>query len=157
MIRITPRSSSRRKGNVMVEFAIACSLLIPVFSAAFQFGYVFYQYNLLCAAISNGARYAGSRTYRTLSGGTDLTKVKLATQNMVVYGTPSGGTTPQVKGLTTGHVNVAYTYANSIPTSVTVSINNFTIDGIFKSYTFTQSPTLRYPYTGRYAPEESEP
>ena len=152
------REGRRRKGNAMIEFAIACSLLIPAFSGCFQFGYTLYQYNLLCSAITNGARYAGSRTYRTFSGSTDLTKVKLATQNLVVYGTPSGGTTPQVKGLTTSNVNVTYSLSSTgIPKTVTVAISNFTIDGIFKSFTFTQSPTLTYPYTGRYAPEESEP
>ncbi|MEP7365310.1 MAG: TadE/TadG family type IV pilus assembly protein [Acidobacteriota bacterium] len=148
----------RRKGNAMIEFAIACSLLIPAFSATFQFGYTLYQYNLVCAAITNGARYAASRTYRTLSGGADITKGKLATKNLVVYGIPSGGTVPQVKGLTTGNVNVTYTTtATGIPKTVIVSISNFTIDGIFKSYTFNSAPTLEYPYIGRYAPEESEP
>ena len=148
----------RRRGNAMIEFALACSLLIPAFSATFQFGYVLYQYNLLCAAINNGARYAGSRTYRTFSGAADLTKVKLATKNMVVYGVPSGGTVPQVKGLTTSKIDVTFTTSSTgVPKTVTVAINNFTINGIFKSFTFNSSPKLVYPYTGRYAPEEAEP
>jgi Flp pilus assembly protein TadG len=152
------RFRRRRRGNAMLEFAIASSVLIPVFSGTFQFGYTLYQYNLLSAAIANGARYGSNRTFRSANGGADLTKVKLAIQNVVVYGSPSGGSTPQVKGLATSNVAVTFsTTTTGVPKSLTVSVSNFTIDGIFKSHTFTSSPTLTYPYTGRYAPEEAEP
>ncbi|MBK5295120.1 MAG: pilus assembly protein [Acidobacteriia bacterium] len=152
-----PFRARRRRGNAMIEFAIATSLLIPALSGAYQFGYTLYQYDLLSSAVANGARYASSRTYRTLSGAGDLTKVRLATQNIVVYGSPSGGSTPQVRGLTTGNVIVTYTTTSTgIPLSVKVSITNFTVNGIFKSYTFNSKPAITFPFTGRYAPEEAE-
>lgn len=141
----------------MIEFALATSLLIPAFGATYQFGYTLYQYNLMSSAVTNGARYGCNRTYRTASGGADLTKVQLAIKNVVVYGSPSGGSVPQVRGLTTGNVVVNFTTVSGLPRSVTVSISNFTVDGIFKSYTFNNSPVATFPYTGRYAPEESEP
>ena len=151
------RSCRRSRGNAMIEFAIASSLLIPAFSGVFQFGYTLYQYNLLSSAVTNGARYGSNRTFRTASGGSDLTKVKLAIQNVVVYGSPSGGTIPQVKGLTAANVAVNFTTVSGLPRSVTVGVINFTVNGIFKSYTFNSSPVATFPYTGRYAPEESEP
>lgn len=141
----------------MIEFALATSLLIPAFSAVFQFGYTLYQYNLLSSAVTNGARYATGRTFRNEGGSTDLTKIKLAIQNVVVYGSPTGGSIPQANGLTTANVNVTYTTnTKGIPMTVKVAISNFTVKGIFKSYTFNNSPVVTFPFTGRYAPEESE-
>jgi Flp pilus assembly protein TadG len=147
----------RRKGHSMVEFAIAAGVLIPVFAGTFQFGYSMYTYNLLVSAAGSGARYASARTYRVASGTTDVNKGKAAIRNMVVYGKPSGGTAPVVRGLTTANVDVTYTYSNNIPSAVRVSIINFQVNTLFKTYTFSDKPALTFPYYGRYAPNESEP
>jgi Flp pilus assembly protein TadG len=157
-MRMPFRNRRGRAGNAMVEFAIASTLLIPALGGSFQFGYTFYQYNLLTAAVTNGARYGANRTYRSANGGADLTKVQTAVKNVVVYGSPAGGSVPQVRGLQPSHVNVSFLFSGTqVPTSIQVKIVGFTVDGIFKSYTFNNSPVLTYPYTGRFAPEESEP
>ena len=118
-----------------------------------------YTYNRLQSATGDGGRYAALRTYRCKSGATDLTKVQLAVKNMVVYGTPAptGDSVPVVNGLTTGNVNVQFNLTSGVPTSVTVDISSFTIDTVFTSYTLTGKPVVKFPYIGRYAPEESEP
>ena len=54
-----------RKGNAILEFALAAGILVPAFAGTFQFGYTFYTYNQLVTAVGNGARYAAQRTYRT--------------------------------------------------------------------------------------------
>jgi Flp pilus assembly protein TadG len=144
----------------MVEFALACAVLIPALAGAFQFGYTFYTYNLLQSAVSNGGRYAMGRTYRCLSGSIDVTKIKTAVKNMTVYGSPttSDNSAPLVRGLTPAAIDVAYTLnAQQIPTAVTVSVNTFRVNAIFQNYTFTGKPKLTVPYIGRYAAEESEP
>ena len=153
------KPSRRRRGSAIVEFALASGILIPAMAGTFQFGYSYYQYDQLQAAVTNGTQYAANRTYRTLSGATDLTKVKNAVKNMVVYGNPApaNNAVPLVKGLTTSQVVVTYTLTNNEPTSVKVNINGFQINAFFKRYTFTDKPVATYPYTGRYAPEESEP
>ena len=46
------------RGNAMVEFALAATLLVPVFVAVFQFGYGMYTYNELVEAVRAGVRYA---------------------------------------------------------------------------------------------------
>jgi hypothetical protein len=79
---------------------------------------------------------------------------------MVVYGasTPASGAKPVVLGLAPSHVNVTYTLgANGVPVKVAVNVSNFTIDAVFKTYTFQGKPYVEYPFTGRYAPNESEP
>ena len=151
--------SGRRRGSAMVEFALASGILIPAMAGTFQFGYSYYVYDRLQAAVTNGTLYASNRTYRTLNGSTDLTKIKTAVKNMVVYGdpAPANNAVPLVKGLQTSHVVVTYTLANSVPASVKVNLNGYQINAFFKTYTFTDKPVATYPYTGRYAPEESEP
>jgi Flp pilus assembly protein TadG len=149
----------RQGGNAMMEFAISAAILLPALAGSFQFGYTFYQYNLLQAAVSNGARYGMLRTYRCMAGETDVNKVKAAIRNMTVYGTPSPGegAAPVVKGLTTDKIDVNFALtAEGLPTDLTVNVKNFTVKAIFQSYTFTGKPRLRVPYLGRYAAEESE-
>jgi Flp pilus assembly protein TadG len=148
-----------RKGNAMIEFALSASVLIPALAGTFQFGYGLYTYNRLQSAVDNGGRYGAMRTYRNLLGTTDSNKVKLAIQNVVVYGTPSptASSVPAVNGLDTAHVNVAFAMSSGLPVSVTVNISSFTIDTIFSSYALTGKPVVTFPYLGRYAAEESEP
>ncbi len=151
---------NRQHGNAFIEFALAAGILLPVMMGVFQFGYTFYTYNLLQSAVSNGGRYAAYRTYRCLAGQTDVDKFRLAVRNMTVYGSPapSDGAVPVVKGLKPSDIDVSFTLtATQIPTSVTVRVKSFTVDGIFGKYTFKGYPTYSVPYLGRYASEESEP
>jgi len=151
---------TRQRGNAFIEFALAAGILLPVMMGTFQFGYTFYTYNLLESAVSNGGRYAAYRTYRCLSGQTDVNKFRLAVQNMTVYGSPAPAASPipVVKGLKPSDIDVVFTLtATQIPTAVTVRVKSFTVDGVFGKHTFKGYPTYTVPYLGRYAPEESEP
>lgn len=148
-----------QRGNAMVEFALASAVLIPLMMGAFQFGYTFYTYNELQSAVANGARYASFRTYRCLSGATDIAKVKTAIQNMTVYSSPTVSSgVPVVKGLTPSAINVTFNLnSTQIPIAVTVSVKTFTVDSLFQKYTFAGKPASTLPYLGRYASQESEP
>lgn len=155
-----PVDRKGRRGNSLVEFALSSSLLIVSFSAAFQFGFAFYRYNVLESAVSAGARYASLRTYRRLAGASDIEKVKAAVRNMVVYGTPApdGTATPVIPGLAANAVQVTYSEsATGVPMSVTVRISTLAIDAVFKQFTLTGKPVATFPFLGRYAPQESEP
>ena len=153
------RSWRSTKGSAIVEFALSAGVLIPILTGTFQFGYGLYTYNKLQGHVDEGGRYAANRTYRCLLGSTDTDKVKLAIQNVVVYGTPTptGSSVPVVSGLTAANVTVAYAVTGGVPTSVTVNISSFSIDTIFTTYTLTGKPVVSFPFIGRYAPEESEP
>jgi Flp pilus assembly protein TadG len=150
----------RQRGNAFIEFALAAGILLPVMAGTFQFGYTFYTYNLLQAAVSNGGRYAAYRTYRCLAGATDLNKFREAVQNMTVYGTPAPASSavPVVRGLRPSDIEVTFTLsASQVPTAVTVRVTQYTVNALFGKYTFRGYPTFTMPYLGRYAPEESEP
>jgi Flp pilus assembly protein TadG len=152
-----------RRGNAMVEFALASAILIPIFIGTFQFGYTFYVYNLLSTQIRAGARYASMRTFRC-SDSASIGKFKTAVGNMVRFGNPDGTGTLIEPGLTAGAVDVQIKDKNDVdadathlPDYVTVSTTSYTVDAVFKTFTFTGKPILRFPYVGRFASAESEP
>jgi hypothetical protein len=67
----------------------------------------------------------------------------------VLYGSTTAGTTPLVSGLTRANVTVTPT-PSTLPTTVTVSITNFTVNAIFKSFTLNK-PRVTMPYMGMIA------
>jgi Flp pilus assembly protein TadG len=140
-----------RRGNIMIEFAIGAGVLTSIFAGTFQFGYTFYQYNLLNNAVGNGARYASLRPYDS-STSTPSAAFKQAVQNMVVYGDPGGGGNPIAPHLTTSNVNLNVTFTNGVPTAMTVSITGYTIGAVFGSTTLTNKPGVTYAYQGVYQP-----
>ena len=160
LLKKRPRS---RRGNAMIEFALASTILIPMFIGTFQFGYTFYVYNLLSTQIRAGARYASIRTFRCADSDS-IAKFKTAVGNMVRFGNPDGSGTLIEPGLTAGEVDVQIKDRNDvnadkthIPDYVTVSTASYTVDAVFKKFTFTGKPILRFAYIGRFASEESEP
>jgi Flp pilus assembly protein TadG len=147
----------RQKGNALIEFALASAILIPCFVGTFQFGYGFYTYNRVQSTIANSARYASLRTYRCKSS-SDIEKVKQAIRNVAVYGKPDAtGAAPLVKELMVSNVDVIYELDSlNAPLAVTVNAKNVKIDSVFKAFILTNKPAVKFPFVGRYAPEESE-
>jgi Flp pilus assembly protein TadG len=145
------RRNSRTRGNALVEFALAVGLLLPMLFGTFEFGYAFYTYNRLIAAVREGGRYASLRTYdssTTTPSNTYLTAV----ENAVVYGDPSGNGTPVVSGLATTNVGVTMTMNNGVPDMVTVSVTNFTVDTLIKTFNLANKPSAAFRFEGTYAP-----
>jgi len=146
-----------RRGNVMVEFAIGAGVLVFVFAGTFQFGYTFYQYNILKNAVSDGAHYASLRPYDSKTT-TPSAGFKTAVRNMVVYGDPAGGTSPLAPGLTTGNVNLTVYFTNGlttlpgVPETMTVSIDGYTIGAVFGTTSLANKPSVTYAYQGFFSP-----
>ena len=128
-----------------MEFALCFALLWALFSGVYEFGYTFWKYNALTTAVSSGAAFGSKLTYDTANPSAFTNAV----QNMVLYGDTSTGTTTSVPGLTTANVTVAVTVSNAIPTYVTVSISNFSIDALFQSFAFNGKPGVTMPYIGQ--------
>jgi Flp pilus assembly protein TadG len=139
----------------MIEFAIGAGILFSVFAGTFQFGYTFYQYNLLKNAVNNGASYAALRTYDS-SSSNPSDAFTTAVKNMVVYADPNGGSRPVAPGLKTANVNLTVgwstTGSGGTPVSMTVSISNYTISAVVGNTTLTNKPAATYPYVGIFAP-----
>ena len=141
----------------MVEFALGSMLLVTAFTGTFQYGFIFYQYNTLFNAVNNGAHFGALQIY-DVNTTAPSNAFKNAVKNMVVYGDPTGAnTTPVVKGLGTGNVTVTIGSIGSgntfTPTSVTVAITGYTINGVTGTYTLTGKPAVTYPFQGMYCPD----
>lgn len=155
------RLCRNRDGTVMLEFAIGSGVLVAAFVGTFQFGYTFLQYNNLQNAVARGARYASLLGYSSATD-TPPDGFKTAVQNMVLYGSPTAGTTPVLPGLTATNVTVSvcgivtvcpsYASAIGIPQEVTVSISGYAINSVFVTLTLTSKPQVTYAYQGIWAP-----
>lgn len=142
-----------RRGNAILEFALSSTVLVYAFTGVFQFGYSMYLYNELEAGVRAGVRYASLAGISNTGDSSIPTAYTTAVRNMVVYGTPSPGAspTPVINGLTTGAVTVGVTFdGKGVPTGVSVKIGSYSIDAIFKTFTYTSKPVLNMPYFGKY-------
>ncbi len=140
----------RRRGNAIVEFAVAFGLLLSIFTGVWQFGYAFYVYNLLETGVRNAARYASLVNYDggSWNGATFNSKVK----NMVVYGKPdpSSNDKPIVPGLAIANARVTITFNGSVPARIQVDVVNYEIETFFKKYMLSGKPRCTFDYMGRY-------
>jgi Flp pilus assembly protein TadG len=145
------RLARDRHGSAMLEFALGAGMMVAVFSGTFQFGYTFLQYNNLQNAVARGAHYAALVPYDSPTP-TPSSAFKSAVQNMVLYGTPTAGTSPVLSGLTASNVNFTVAFTNGVPSAMTVSITGYTINSIFATTTLTNKPQVTYAYQGVWSP-----
>ena len=146
-------------GHAMLELAVSAAVMVACLSGTFQFGYTFYVYNQLVTAVGNGGRYAAIRTYRAASQ-QDVERGKAAIRNLVVYGDaqPGAGAAPVVPNLSPEQVDVQWVLDPSgAPSAVGVAIANYSVNAVFRTFTFAGRPGVEFPYVGRYAPSEREP
>ena len=146
MLQQAKRKSSRA-GSAMLEFALGSSILIAAFAGTFQFGYTFLQYNTLMNAVARGARYASLAPYDSLTT-TPSVAFQSSVNNMVLYGSPSTGTTPVLSDLSTSNITLTVAFRNGVPGSVTVAITGYTINAIFATFALTNKPQITYTYQG---------
>jgi Flp pilus assembly protein TadG len=139
------------QGSVMLEFALGFTLVVPLLLGLFQFSYTFFLYNQLTTAIRAGGRYAATRIYDSRTE-TPTAAFTTAVRNMVVFGSPEGGTTPVVPGLTPSQVRVRMEFEQNAPSHVVVDIDDFTINNLIKPYLLSGKPRAVFSYFGRWAP-----
>jgi Flp pilus assembly protein TadG len=140
-----------RRGNAMLEFALASSILVPLFAGVFQFGYTLYVYNNLDSAVRGGARYASLRAYDSATA-TPSAAFSKAVGNMVVYGNPDGSGAPVAPRLSVANVEVLPNMNGAAPESVTVRITDYAVDAVFATFRFNGKPIATFPYSGTPAP-----
>jgi hypothetical protein len=151
--------SKNERGHAMLELAMSAGIMVTCLSGAFQFGYTFYVYNQLVTAVGNGARYAAQRTYRAATA-QDIERGNAAIRNQVVYGDsqPAPDAAPVVRDLKPEQVEVRWHLVKEgAPDAVDVSIHNYQVDAVFRTFTFDGRPSVEFPYVGEYAPGGREP
>src|SRR5437899_2149492 len=133
---IWTRGFRSRRGNAMIEFALAAPLAFTIMAGTFQFGYTFYVYNQLALAARAGVRHGSLIDYKGTSSAC-VAATQDTVKNMVVYGTPTPGASavPVVRGLSKAKVNVSYNPdAKGVPTDVTVSFSGFSVNALFTTF-----------------------
>lgn len=106
------------RGSTLVEYAISATVFIMAVFAVLEFGRAVWAHNALTDAARRGARYA---VLHNPSGAED-TNIK----NLVVYGSPNGGTKPLLPGLSTDNVQINRSGDFSVNSgTATVSITGY--------------------------------
>ena len=143
----TERRRRSQKGNTALEFGLSFTALWFVFMGTFQFGYTFWLYNGAAVQIADAARYASRADYDTRNS--DYVN---EVRNMAVYGTPtvSSGTARAVPGLNTSNINIRFTPSTGVPQYVTVGIGTWTVNSVFRQFTFSGKPAVTVKYVGKY-------
>jgi Flp pilus assembly protein TadG len=148
----------QERGSAILEFAIAASVFVALFTGTFQYGYSFYVYNNLETAIRAGARYGALRSY-PVAGETVNNSPSSAfvtdIQNVVVWGNPGGqisGTSRVVRDIDVSNVRVDVTFQNNQPNTVTVAIQNYTINSVFGTWTLNRKPSATFTFMSIYQP-----
>jgi Flp pilus assembly protein TadG len=135
----------------VVEFCLGSGVLLAAFSGTFEIGYAVLQYDKLETAVAQAARYASLVPYDSATA-TPSTALVASVQNMVLYGNPTGGTTPVVSGLTSKNVSLSVTFANGVPAVMQVSITGYTLSALYGAFKLSGKPCVSYPYQGVWAP-----
>jgi Flp pilus assembly protein TadG len=144
----------RRKGSrggVLVEFAFASIVLVPMIMGTFSFGLAFRNYSNLLVSVRNAARYASLQDYDSWTT-TPSTAYITRVRNMVMYGNPEGGTAPLVTGLQTSHIVVSIQMYANTPRVVTVSVSGYPLVDFAYPITLDNKPSVSFRYMGRFAP-----
>jgi len=134
-----------KAGNAAIELALSFLLLWMLLGGAFRYGYAIYIYESLVSQVANAARYASRVNFDT--GHSFVSGV----QNMAVYGSPNGGTSALVPGLTTANISVSWTTdTTGLPLTMTVAVTNYTLKAVFQNFTWSGKPAFTVRFAGRY-------
>ena len=96
-----------QRGLAVVEMAIVAPLFLMLMLGVGELGRACYHYNTLTKAVRDGVRYLSANALNA-AGLYDPQAADITiAQNLIVYGTPTAGSTPLLPGLSTGDVAVA--------------------------------------------------
>jgi Flp pilus assembly protein TadG len=128
--------NNSERGTAIVEFALTSAFFLMMIMAIVSGGHLFFTHNAMVESTRRGARYAAMLakpdTEACVNDSTTVTPVK----NMVLYGTPTAGTTPLVNNLQASNITVCYSDDYGVAQgTVSVKLENY-------SYTFAVAATL---------------
>lgn len=138
-------------GVATLEFAFTSAFFLMMIVAIVSGGHLFFTHNAIVESTRRGARYAANQCKPNLSGCPDSATTIDRVKNVVLYGTPTGGTRTLVYNLQPSNVTVEYRSDYGVAQgSVSVKIENY-------SYTFAiagtqlQMPPYKTTVTGESA------
>ena len=121
-----------QKGHAMLDLALSAGVMTACLAGTLQFGYTFYVYNQLVAAVGDGARFASRRPH---SG--DREADKAAIRNLVVNSTPAAM-----------HLQPDQVEIEFAEDTVHLAIRGYKIDALVANIDFDGRPAVEFPYIG---------
>lgn len=107
------------RGYAAVELALLLPVYLILMMGVGEIGRACYEYNTLTKLVRAGAQHL-ARVADSGAGVIDITGAKrTATRNLVVFGSPAGGGTPLLQGLSTGDITVVAVDATHVAVSAT--------------------------------------
>ncbi|HET8547516.1 MAG TPA: hypothetical protein VFL57_05920, partial [Bryobacteraceae bacterium] len=122
-----------------------------LFGGVYQYGYTMHVYNTLETSVANATRAAARSDMRS----DRKDEFRNLVRQLVVYGNTAGTGSPVVPNLRPEHVAVTWAPDSTAnppmpPQTVTVSINGYTVDGMFGRVTLHEKPRLTMRYAGHF-------
>lgn len=140
VLRIKTRPGRNKRqtpdsGTQLVELAIVLPIFLMLLAAAAEFGNYFYTYVTLTRATRVAARHLSAHVF------TD--SEKNAAKNLAVCGSTAACSSGSevLNGLTTSNVQITNTGNNTLPTTVTVQIINYSYTPVFDLSRFVGGAT----------------
>jgi Flp pilus assembly protein TadG len=121
-------------GAALIEAAFVLPIFLVLVGGVYEFGFYFYQQQLIASGVRDAARYLALTSDPTNSVN------QLEAKNLAVYGSISGDITPRVAGWSTTNVTVTVT---SLDNSARAYAGGSTIQIVTVSADFTD-PTLGF-------------
>jgi Flp pilus assembly protein TadG len=95
------------RGTALIETAIVLPVFLLLVGGIYEFGYFFYQQQLMTVGVRDAARYLA------LTSNPNSATNQSDAMNLAVYGSINGGVTPRVSDWSTDDVTVSVTAANN--------------------------------------------
>jgi|SRR5271169_2164913 len=95
------------RGTALIESAIVLPVFLLLVGGVYEFGYFFYQQQLMTTGVRDAARYLA------LTTNPNSATSQADAMNLAVYGLINRGNTPRVSGWSTDDVTVSVTAANN--------------------------------------------
>lgn len=127
------RAGRREHGMALTEFAFVAPILLILIFGVSEVGRMFYQYSTLYKGVRDAAKYVSENAIKGTTGAMyptsdpGWTQIVQTAQDLVVYGNPTPGTQPVVRGLATSNVQVQQVDS----THIRVDIQNYQYHPLF--------------------------
>jgi Flp pilus assembly protein TadG len=150
---VRQRDSLRRSGNshstagsAAIEFALVFLFLWGLGTGVFRIGYSIYLYQSLSSAVAGAARYAAHVDFDSPAH-TFVARVR----NVGAYGSPTGGSAPLAPSLVPANFQVTWaTDSKGVPLTMTLSLVNYSANGVFQNFSMNGKPSITVRFAGRY-------
>lgn len=128
-MKLRKTNKESENGAAIVEFTITATVFLMIIMAIVSAGHLFFTHNALVESTRRGARYAAFLT-KPDSGACENSSTTVdPVKNMVLYGTPTAGTSTLVNNLQPSNITVCY--------SSDYGVGQGTVSVKIESYTYT--------------------